>query len=507
MCRKINSCDWCGSVAGLQPSQHALRALLDGDRVDPVVAPGAVDVQEPRRVARPRGCPSFSTTRSELVFSGRIAISIRCSPAVKKQWSIAIATARGIDAAAGVLLVDPVADRGELRRAAHDVVDRDLAGEPAVDLDRERDVVPGRAMPVQPPDQLRGTSSAGRRRRAGRSRPTASARRRCGCRASRHAAVRRSSASGRSVTSPAVSRAGQPAQWSLPTICSTACTSIGSSTAEPVLHAAARAGQVDDQAAAGDAGQPARQRRGRDALGDAVRADRLGDAGHLAVEQRPGHLGRPVGRGEAGAAGGEHDPGAAVDGGRDRLRRPARRRARRPASSTVEARAAAGTRRSAARSRRRRPRPRPGWTRRRPRRAGSSSSPGPVAGLAAGLGLDPDVGDHRALVDRLDHVDDGERRRPRPRSAPPSRRRCGRWCARSRVISTASSATARSTVTPEIASGWHSGISDGVCLAPMIPASRATAERVALGHALAAQQRDHLGARPAPGRTRWPSGR
>ena len=38
----------------------------------------------------------------------------------------------------------------------------------------------------------------------------------------------------------------------------------------------------------------------------------------------------------------------------------------------------------------------------------------PVAGLAAGLGLHPHVGDHRALVDRLDHVDDGQRRRPRP---------------------------------------------------------------------------------------------
>ena len=47
-------------------------------------------------------------------------------------------------------------------------------------------------------------------------------------------------------------------------------------------------------------------------------------------------------------------------------------------------------------------------------------------------------------------------------------------------------------MTDESISGWHSGISDGVCLAPMIPASRATRERVALGHAVAAQQRDDL---------------
>ncbi len=49
------------------------------------------------------------------------------------------------------------------------------------------------------------------------------------------------------------------------------------------------------------------------------------------------------------------------------------------------------------------------------------------------------------------------------------------------VMSTDVSVTTRSTVTPEIASGWHSGISAGVCLAPMIPASRATASVSPLG--------------------------
>src|SRR5690606_39026449 len=45
----------------------------------------------------------------------------------------------------------------------------------------------------------------------------------------------------------------------------------------------------------------------------------------------------------------------------------------------------------------------------------------------------------------------------------------------------ASSVTTRSTVTAERLRGWHSGINDGVCLAPMIPASRATANVSPLG--------------------------
>ena len=55
-----------------------------------------------------------------------------------KQWSMTMRHRQRHHAAAGVPPVEPVADRGELRRAAHDVVDRDLAGEPAVDVDRER---------------------------------------------------------------------------------------------------------------------------------------------------------------------------------------------------------------------------------------------------------------------------------------------------------------------------------------------------------------------------------
>ena len=43
------------------------------------------------------------------------------------------------------------------------------------------------------------------------------------------------------------------------------------------------------------------------------------------------------------------------------------------------------------------------------------------------------------------------------------------------VISTASSVTSRSTVTPCSAIGWHSGTRSGVRLAPAMPAIRATA--------------------------------
>src|SRR4051794_33751947 len=49
------------------------------------------------------------------------------------------------------------------------------------------------------------------------------------------------------------------------------------------------------------------------------------------------------------------------------------------------------------------------------------------------------------------------------------------------VMSTPSSATSRSTVTDDRASGWHRGIRAGVCLAPMIPARRATARVSPLG--------------------------
>ena len=61
------------------------------------------------------------------------------------------------------------------------------------------------------------------------------------------------------------------------------------------------------------------------------------------------------------------------------------------------------------------------------------------------------------------------------------------------VMSTDASVTVRSTVTPEIASGWHSGISGGRLLGAHDPGQPGHGERVALGHPLAAEQLDHLG--------------
>ena len=55
---------------------------------------------------------------------------------------------------------------------------------------------------------------------------------------------------------------------------------------DPVLAAAGRPRQVDDQRAPGEARDPARQRRGRHAVRDAVRPHRLGDPGHRAVHDR-----------------------------------------------------------------------------------------------------------------------------------------------------------------------------------------------------------------------------
>jgi hypothetical protein len=61
------------------------------------------------------------------------------------------------------------------------------------------------------------------------------------------------------------------------------------------------------------------------------------------------------------------------------------------------------------------------------------------------------------------------------------------------VISTPSSVTSMSTVTPCSAIGWHSGTRSGVRLAPGDAGDPGDGDGVALGHARAAQQRDHLG--------------
>ena len=249
-------------------------------------------------------------------------------------------------------LVEPVADRGELRGAADDVVDRHLADERAVDLDRERHRRPGAGQP-----RSRRTSArkdAGRpSRRAGRWRPRAPARRRCATPGlapapSRRTAVQRAARVDarrrlqRDRPLPRVSgRSRRPAP--------TACTSSGSSTARPSFTPPREPGRLTTRQVPTTPASPRESAAVGTPFADAVRPDRLGDAGHLAVEQRAGHLGGPVGRGQAGAAGGEHDAGAAVDGRGDR-------RADRVAvgyddrCADVEAPAPAGRRRSAGRS-------------------------------------------------------------------------------------------------------------------------------------------------------------
>ena len=233
-------------------------------------------------------------------------------------------------APAGDVAVQPVPDRGELRGPAHDVVDGDLTREPAVDVDRERHrhALPGMALHPghQAPERRRPLGAARWHGRVPRLEPdrvapaygapgagVAVAQRPQGD----VAVVQRRRAS---PCSPCGLRARQ---WSLPTICSTAWTSRGSRTAIASFTPPARPGQVHHQAVAGDPGEPARQGGGRDALGDAVGTDGLGDAGHLPVEQGTGDLGGAVGRGEARAAGRQDHPRATADlrrdGGADRV--------------------------------------------------------------------------------------------------------------------------------------------------------------------------------------------
>ena len=51
VCREITRCDWWNLVLIQADSSQPQRHLLAGDREQPVVAPVAVDVQEPRREA------------------------------------------------------------------------------------------------------------------------------------------------------------------------------------------------------------------------------------------------------------------------------------------------------------------------------------------------------------------------------------------------------------------------------------------------------------------------
>ena len=234
--------------------------------------------------------PSFSTTRSELVFSGRIAISIRCSPAVKKQWSIAIATARGMMPRPAYSLVDPVADRGELRRAAHDVVDGQLAGEPAVDVDRERAAsCPARASGAAG-GPAAGTCAGWASTAGGTVASHGAARPRCAARTARHASPVGAARSAAAATSPRRRAAtGQPAlNGRSRRSARRRARRSGSSTASPSFTPPREPGRLTTRHAPTTPASPRDSAAVGTPLADAVRADRLGDAGHLAVEQRRG---------------------------------------------------------------------------------------------------------------------------------------------------------------------------------------------------------------------------
>ena len=154
------------------------------------------------------------------------------------------------------------------------------------------------------------------------------------------------SPAGRSARPPA-----RAAAWSNgPDSVSSAWSSSGTTTSNDSRAPARRARHVDDQAAAADADEAARQRRERRGPSP-VGAHRLGDPGDLVVEHDRGRLGRHVARGQAGAAGGHHEAVAPRPPTRSPARSPTARRARgRPDHRSARAGAARRARARTARS-------------------------------------------------------------------------------------------------------------------------------------------------------------
>ena len=282
------------------------------------------------------------------------------------------------------------------------------------------------------------------------------------------------------------------------------------STARPSFTPPVDPGRLTTSVAPGHPGQATRQRRGRDALADRRRRG--------SPRRCPGPRGRaPAGSSRASGRSASSPVPPVVTttsrrrrstARRQRLRAPAHRRARPRLSDLAEARLLSrALRRSAGPWCPRRPRPPPGW---RPtdhvcavpspsqsRSRLEPGSDGPVAAAATGLARAPDVADHRGLVDGLDHVDRRRGRPPTPRSAPPSRRRCGRPSRTVAVISTASSATSRSTSTPLSANGMAQRDQVGCALGGHDPGDPGHPERVTLRHALAAEQARRPRPRPS----------
>src|SRR6478735_454330 len=213
-----------------------------------MVSPVAVDVQEPRGVA--------DLVDAELLHDaerrGVLGSDRHLDPVQADRPEAVVDRHRhgaGDDAAAGVRLVDPVADRGELRGAADDVADSQLAHEPALVLDDERKLstCPGLAAHLAhhggeaPRLGLRlgrcGGVPATEPERVGLSHATPHVPVVLGDGPQPHPA-------GHEVDRPA------GAQWSLPTICSTACCSRGTTTARPSLTPPREPGRLTTSACA-----------------------------------------------------------------------------------------------------------------------------------------------------------------------------------------------------------------------------------------------------------------
>ena len=99
--------------------------------------------------------PSFSTTRSDAVFSGRMLTSSRCRPTAPEAVVGGQRHRGRHHAAAGDPLVDPVADVRRAQRAPGDAADGELPDQPAVVGDDERQHQPLPACRAQRADHRR----------------------------------------------------------------------------------------------------------------------------------------------------------------------------------------------------------------------------------------------------------------------------------------------------------------------------------------------------------------
>ena len=407
--------------------------LLGREREQPVVAPVPVDVQVALGVA--------DLGEAELLHHPQARDVLRPDrhlDPVQVELEEAVVgdqRDRGRDhALAGVPLVDPVADLAPARGAADDVGDGELAGERAVDGDRERQRPALAGLAVQVAHQGPERPRARRCPRAARvASHGAQPGRRCGDGPRTRPWRRRHRQ--RPEPHPAGAQLDPPRATSLsgrsPRSAPPRAAAAGTTTARPSLTPPRDPGRLTTSAC------PLTPARPRDSaavgmpLRGAVGPDRLGDAR------------APRGRAAARVTSGVRSVGV-------RPVPPVVITTRAPPATASRIAAPTGPRR--ARPRGRSPRSPRSLERRHDQRAGGvlvDPGRGPVGRRDDGRPHDPRLRDQSPLlppvldstrtsvitarlVDGLDHVDDGERRDRTRRSAPPSRRRCGRWCAPSR---------------------------------------------------------------------------